>query len=241
VGNAAPDLVGLRGGRLVVVRNSGGTETRTPVRSNVSLAGTTAVLNVGDWDRDGNGDVVLRTSAGGLQLRRGDGRGGFAAPVAIGSGFARVRLLAAVGDVTGDGWPDLMGQPAGIEMRIYPGRGTAALARGYRAYGPITATQQLGVGRWNADGAPDSLFRSGARLTLHAGNGPGGLTTRSTLPLDLAGYDRVVGIGDLAVGGHPDLVLRSGTGHLWAVNASATRLAPRRLLAEPVTGYDLVG
>ena len=37
--------------------------------------------------------------------------------------FGSVGRLAAVGDMTGDGYPDLMGQPRGGVMTIYPGRG----------------------------------------------------------------------------------------------------------------------
>ena len=38
------------------------------------------------------------------------------------SGFGKVRLLAAVGDMTGDGWPDLMGQPRRLLDADLPGR-----------------------------------------------------------------------------------------------------------------------
>ena len=50
------------------------------------------------------------------------------------------------------------------------------------AHSPITAARQVAVGRWDADGAPDSLFRrSGGRLTMYRGNGPGGLTGSKAL------------------------------------------------------------
>ncbi len=78
--------------------------------------------------------------------------------------------------MTGDGYPDLMGQPAGGAIRIYPGNGLNGLKPSYVAYGAIDAGRQVAIGRWDGDGAPDSLFRKGSQLTLFPGNGPGGLT-----------------------------------------------------------------
>ena len=70
--------------------------------------------------------MIFRNSTNGaLYLKRGLGTGKFASAQRVGSGMTGVRLLAAVGDMTGDGWPDLMGQPRGGAMRIYPGKGVA--------------------------------------------------------------------------------------------------------------------
>ena len=81
------------------------------------------MLNAGDWDRDGFGDVITRRPAAACSsCAAATARAASRKPVKIATGFGEVRLLAAVGDMTGDGWPDLMGQPAGGSMRIYPGR-----------------------------------------------------------------------------------------------------------------------
>ena len=112
----------------------------------------------------------------------------------LAAGFNGVALLAAVGDMTGDGWPDLMGQPRGSSMRIYPGRGLSGLKASYVAHSAISAGRQVPVGRWNADGAPDSLFRSGSTLSLYPGNGPGGLVGGQRLSVDVSAYDWIVGV-----------------------------------------------
>ena len=66
-------------------------------------------------------------------------------------------------------------------MRIYPGRGLSGLRASYVAYRSIKAGEQIGIGRWDGDGAPDTLFRRGDDLSLYPGNGPGGLVgSRST-------------------------------------------------------------
>jgi hypothetical protein len=207
------------------------------------FSGSNRVLNVGDWDRDGVGDVVTREAAtGNLLLRRGLGGGRFAPATTLATGFGAVTLLTAVGDTTGDGWPDLMGQPKGLAMRTYPGKGVSGLKPSYVAHSAVTAARQIGLGRWNGDGAPDNAFRSGDSLSWLAGNGPGGLTgSKSSLGVDLAPYDWVLGLGDVN-GGRPDLVVREkATGYLWLLPGTGTGFGARQFLAEGFAGYDLAG
>ena len=132
VGDGTPDVVVRNGDTVAVLANQGGTEVRQPIATGVFLPTANALLNAGDWDRDGHGDIISRTADGVLELRRGDGTGAFSAPLVIGRDFGAVQLLAAVGDMTGDGWPDLMGQPTGGAVRIYPGSGLAGLERQLR-------------------------------------------------------------------------------------------------------------
>ena len=145
--------------------------------------------------------------------------------------------------MTGDGWPDLMGQPAGSSMRIYPGDGLDGLKDSYVAHSAINAARQVPVGRWDADGAPDSLFRSGSGLSLYPGNGPGGLTGAKKLGADVGGYDWVIGVSDLRINGHSDLIVREkATGFLYALQATATKgITSRRILGEGMGIYDLAG
>ncbi len=243
LGGAPSDLVARKGGSVVVFANSNRFDTGRAIPTGVSLSGADRVFNAGDWNRDGHGDIIMRAkSNGSLYLRTGNGRGTFAAPTRVATGFAGVQLLAAVGDMTGDGWPDLMGQPTGGAMRIYPGRGTAGLRPSYVASGRVSASRPIPVGRWNSDGAPDLLFRNGHSLVLYAGNGPGGLTSGRTLSFDLTRYDWVVGISDIALTGHADLVLRErSTGYLYLVPTTATGFGARRFIGEGMGAYDLAG
>jgi hypothetical protein len=243
-GSGVSDVVGVRGGRLQVLTNNGAFNVGRPIDSGLSLPDVNLLLNVGDWDRDGFGDLVVRNRLTGvLWLRRGDGDGHFGKRVKIGAGFGSVQLLAAVGDTTGDGFPDLMGQPQGGGMRIYPGAGLSGLKPSYVAYGPIKAGRQLGVGRWDGDGAPDSLFRVGPAMKLYPGNGPGGLVNAArTLSVDLAPYDWTIGDGLVNGGPRPDVIVREKTtGYLWLLRGTANGFAQRRFLGEGFTGYDLVG
>ncbi|WP_051549119.1 FG-GAP-like repeat-containing protein [Nocardioides sp. URHA0032] len=243
LGDGTPDLVARTGAGLTVFPNSGTTELRAPIATGMDLSNANLVMNAGDWDRDGFADVINRnTKTGALFLRRGDGKGHFAKPVKLADGFSGVGLLGAVGDMTGDGWPDLMGQPAGGAIRIYPGAGLDGLHPSYVAHGRIDAGRQVPVGRWDGDGAPDSLFRQGNRLTLFPGNGPGGLTGGKPLGLDLSPYDWVVGISDIQLTGHADLVVREkATGDLWLLQGTAAGFKTRRYLGGGMGVYDLAG
>ncbi len=241
--NGMPDVVSRRGGDIRTYPNLGTVDLLPPIRTGLTLKGADALFNAGDWNRDGNGDLLYRTEKGVLFLRTGDGAGGFGPREKIASGFGSVRLLAAVGDMTGDGWPDLMGQPAGSSMRIYPGDGLDGLKKSYVAHSAINAARQVPVGRWDADGAPDSLFRSGSGLSLYPGNGPGGLTGAKKLGADVGGYDWVIGVSDLRISGHSDLIVRDkATGFLYALQATAKKgITSRRILGEGMGIYDLAG
>ena len=242
-GASAPDLIARTGDTVVLLRNAGTFETGSPIATGVVVPKAGTILNAGDWDRDGAADMIVRNrNSGKLWLYRGNGQGQFAAPTALATGFKSVKLLAAVGDMTGDGWPDLTGQPAGGSMRIYPGSGVSGLQASYAAFKQIKAGIQVPVGRWDADGAPDSLFRSGKRVSLYPGNGPGGFMGARALRLNVKRYDWMVGVGDMGVNGHSGVVVREKkTGYLWLLPGTTQGFSTRVFLAQGFKGYDLAG
>jgi hypothetical protein len=244
-GSGPDDLVARRpDGRVVVLANRGGTPIEGIVPTMTSLADTDLVLNVGDWNGDGWADLMTRqASTGSMLLRTGDGNDGFAAPVVAATGWGPVRLVAAVGDLTGDGYPDLVGQPAGEAMRIYPGDGVAGFAPSYVAHRAIDATAQAGLGTADQDGSPDSLLQTaGGDLLLYPGNGPGGLTNPKKVASGAKKYDWVLGAGDLDGDGRPDVLVRTrADGRLWMLPGTSTGFGPRRFVADGFSGYDLAG
>ncbi len=242
-GNAAPDALSQVGSSLLLQRNAGTTETGRMIPTGVYLPKAVLMLNAGDWDRDGHADMIVRNQGSKmLWLYRGNGQGRFAPRQPLAKGFATVRLLAAVGDMTGDGYPDLTGQPIGGAMRIYPGNGTEGLKPSYVAYRQISAGAQVPVGRWDADGAPDSIFRSGGKLSFYPGNGPGGFTGAKVLRTRAKLYDWMVGVGDMGINGHSGVVVREkGTGLLWLLTANSKGFSKRVFLAQGFKGYDLAG
>lgn len=122
LGGPGGDLVGVSGQKLMVVTNRDTFELGSPIDTGVSFAGMDLVLNAGDVNRDGLGDVLGRTPAGQLMLFTGNGQGGLAPAGVLGEGWNAVADLKAVGDVTGDGLPDLVGTLDG--PKVWPGNGS---------------------------------------------------------------------------------------------------------------------
>ena len=130
VGNAAPDLIGVKGNSLVVVANKGTIELGSPIDTGVSFADANLVINAGDWDRDGAGDVITRGS---------DGASCSTAATARASWPSRRRSAAGFGEVTGPhrrGRRDRRRLPRPPRHRcpaacwtVYAGTGSAPLRR----------------------------------------------------------------------------------------------------------------
>ncbi len=243
-----PDIVVRRTsdgkGMLIPIKEtSTGFATGKAIPLKVNLAPMSRILNAGDWNRDGETDLITRRKSDGrLSLRLGLGNGSFKPVQFLADGFAGVKLISAVGDMTGDGYPDLMGQPnKGRPMMIYPGRGADGIGTPYVAYSRIKGSKQISVGRWDRDGSPDTLVRQGNALTLYSGNGPGGITSARQLPIDVSPYDWIVGISDVNLKGHPDLVVRAkGTGQLYLIAGHANSLGQPVLLGGGWRGYNMV-
>jgi hypothetical protein len=242
-GSRGIDLVARNGnGVMVVFPNNGARNVEAIVNTGVRLNGTNLILNVGDWNGDGRGDLMTRNPVNGnMLLRPGNGRGGFGSPVLAARRWQKVNLLAAVGDITGDGHPDLMGQPAGKAMRIYPGNGSTGFLPSYVAHAAISSNRHTGLGLWDGDGSPDSLLRrSDGSLVVYRGNGPGGLLGPRKIGSGAKPYDWLQAVGDANGDGRPDVVARqSGTGKLWLLPGTGTGFGARRLIADGFGSFDL--
>ncbi|HSA50575.1 MAG TPA: FG-GAP-like repeat-containing protein, partial [Yinghuangia sp.] len=191
-------------GHLVVFKNRGGRGIEAVVPTGSVLSDSGLVMNVGDWNRDGHNDVMTRSaSTGDLYLRTGNGADGFAAPVLAGTGFGTVADLRAVGDVTGDGVPDLTGTPAGGAATVYPGNGAAGFGAAVAARSagkvPPNLARSVDSGRYdwalpigNVDGKArkDVLVRERSTGFLWLLPGiKGGFDTRRFVAAGFGGYD----------------------------------------------------
>jgi len=244
-GNRYPDLLVRKGSTVSLMPNSGRFDLGKPIATGINLASANLILNVGDWNGDGHGDMVVRRTNGDLYLYLGNGNGTFQAPTLLATGFGSVSGLAAVGDVTGDGVPDLQGRSGNGAIYIWPGRNRPArLGSAFVSHVGI-AGQQLAVGLWTADGAPDSIYRKGNTMTLYPGDGPGGLTAgaQSTLSTTFSGYTWVVGVGPISAGSQvPALVVRNPKGQLYGIWRGANNsLGTPVFLGNGLWNYDLVG
>ena len=246
-GAAYPDLVARRASdkRIFVLRTNGEARFGTPLATNLTAASSTTLMNGGDWDRDGDGDILIRHADGTIRVNRGNGTQTFAPGVVIGSGFDRASLIDVVSDVTGDGRPDIMGRHPNGEIRVWPGRGTSALGASYRMRSGVSgASLHIGMGRWfSDDGAPESIFKVGSTLHVYKTNGPGGLLGASATNIDTTPFDFILGVKDVrGASSGSDLLLRNrATGMFYAYEHAQSGGIVAKTPMGIIRGYDQIG
>jgi hypothetical protein len=231
--DGAPDLVGRRSsGRLEVLRSNGMGGWRPAFKGNTAdFSFADALVRAGDLDGDRHVDMLARRKAdGALLLYRGSGRGAFRSPIVIGSGWNVVRQIVAPGDVTGDGYPDILAVDSQAQLRVYGGNGRGGFLGGSRVMGTGWGNMDrvAAVGDFDRDGNPDLVARSAAtgELRLYRTNGQGGWRSGWRLGTGWGGMDLVLGIGDVDSDGHPDVMgRRSGSLYLYRGTGTGLRSA----------------
>ncbi|WP_141006563.1 N-acetylmuramoyl-L-alanine amidase [Nocardioides humi] len=247
IGSANPDIVvrKAKNGRLVLhdIDKAGGTwKIAATVKTNIWAPWAKQILRVGDWDGDGFNDIMaIRKSDKAPVLFRGAGGGIFQPQVVLPGSFRGVKMLAAVGDIDGDGLPDLMGQPKGDQMRVYPGQGLTGFRASVPATGPVAGKKLIPVGRWNKDGVPDALVRSGSALTLHTGINAGGWLKAKPMKSSAAGYDWMIGLGPMPSGGKVVVVRNKATGAVYALEKVKAKKLGSPVLLKKRKKFDLAG
>jgi SpoIID/LytB domain protein len=173
----------------------------------------THLTTVGDWNGDGYADVMVRTAAGRLYLKRGSRTGQLSAGAPLPGGL-HVRSMAGIGDANGDGRPDLalLNKTGDVWLVLGDGKrgrsGVRKIGSGWQRHDWLRAP-----GDFNRDGRPDLISKLGDRLLLHRGTAQG-LARPVTLATGLAGVVAVTSIGDFTGDGRPDVVARTASGRL---------------------------
>ncbi|MGN0063391.1 MAG: FG-GAP-like repeat-containing protein [Nocardioides sp.] len=201
-GTSAPDIVGLRGNKVVTMVNRGTRELGTPIDTGISVKGMNLLLNVGDLNRDGKGDFLVRGAGGRLRLYAGKGTGKFTDGGIVAEGLKAVTNLRAVGDVTSDGIPDLMGTDAAGATTLWAGtsqgkfaapvavQGRVPVAGGLPSdtsrFDTVLAIQDLRLGSLY-----DHVARDRATGDLYLFNGTTGAAAPARPLGNLKGYDRL--------------------------------------------------
>lgn len=163
-------------------------------------------LAIGDFNNDGNQDVVTANIIDNASIRLGDGLGGFtSAPnVALGSRPTAI----AVGDFNGDGNQDFAAAnffSNSISIRLGDGAGGFTLP----VIPEITFgsyVYKVSVGDFNGDGKDDlAIVRDGNSISIRLGNGDSGFSTPSMPEPIFPGSVSAIAIGDFNNDGIQDL------------------------------------
>jgi len=175
------------------------------VSTGVTTPGAASAAAAGDFDRDGDLDVLVTSRLGsGTQILLGDGLGGFVA-----NGFVAGEAYdVAVGDLDGDGDLDHV-IAAGAGARIALGNGLG----GFGAYGaPIGSgfTISVALGDFDCDGDLDLILGNGntGADRVYRNNGAGVFT--STGQALGTGTTTALAVGDVDGDGDLDFVATSG-------------------------------
>lgn len=187
------------------------------------------ILLPGDVSGDRFPDIVARSkTSGALMLYPGDGRGWVRSGVQIGSGFQDYPTIAAVGDLSGDGNPDLLAVQASTgTLYMYRTDGHGHFLPGNVKFGPGWGGMDalVGVGDVDGDGYPDLLARVHATgaLVLYRGTAAHWLSAGLPLTGDFSRYQLLASPGDLDGDGTVDLLTVDPTsGQLTRFDLTAT-------------------
>ncbi len=201
------------------LRVYGGTGQRDFART-TSVAGTDGadvIQLVGDVNRDGYVDAVMRV---GDSLRALPGRsgGGFAAPVVVGSrGWAVMPKLAAAGDQDYDGIPDLLVTARDGRILRYGFRTDFTLKPAEeleQGWGTVRSFTGVGAANGDANGDVVALLGDGT-LALFRGSGPAPLLDSTVLRTRQTDLRQILGAGDYNGDGGADIVAADAAGRLW--------------------------
>ncbi|WP_069465896.1 FG-GAP repeat domain-containing protein [Actinacidiphila rubida] len=206
-----------------------------------------AITALSPLKANGTGDMVARDRTGVLWYYAGTGT--LARPfdprIRIGAGWNMYNQLTGAGDLTGDGHADLLARDTTGVLWLYKGTGKPSA--------PFAARIRIGAG-WNSynlltqagditgDGHPDLLARdtTGALwLYQGTGNATAPYAARVRIGTGWGTYTHIVGIGDLLVDGHPDIIATDKTGQLWYYAGTGNTATPYKPRAAAGTGWGI--
>ncbi|UKA48983.1 VCBS repeat-containing protein [Arthrobacter sp. FW305-123] len=183
------------------------------------------VFSTGDFDGDGNNDLLGRDRNGTLHIYPGDGSGGWLPPSQIGWGWNIFDTVVGPGDFDGDGNNDVLARDTAGDLYLYPGDGDGGwLAPSHVGTGWDVMNKLVTPGDTDGDGAVDIYARDQAGL-LHQypADGNGGWKAPSIaghgweLMAEISGagvYERIFGFRYSALKPLNDIVAIDETGDL---------------------------
>lgn len=210
------------------------------------------ILAPGDFDGDGNRDLIARNTSGELALYAGDGAGGLAtgSGTEVGWGFDMFDRVVAPGDFDGDRKPDLIGRKPDGTLWLYAGNGKGGWKTGIGTQIQNSRFDMYDLivtpGDFDGDKRADLIMRKpDGTLWLRAGNGTGGWKNSAATEIgrDWGGFTAVFAQGDFNGDRLADVLARTSTGDLLAYygnGAGGWKTAAGVPVGNSWQGFDLL-
>jgi len=245
-GDGIPDLVvGDRSRGIIAVQAGDGTgHMGSPVLAAAVPGALAAIGAAGDVNGDGVPDLALILAGSGvLEISLGDGAGRFGAPIALGAGWGAFDEIAPMGDVSGDGIPDLLVRDS------RSGRARTLLGAAGGPTGAFTEWLALATQWTSPMGAVGWGRREGATLlALDASTGAlvrpvpaaaAATTAPATLSFSAPGVRTAAVVGDVDHNGFADVMTWDEDGRLLLYPSTGAGFLAPILVSDPADDATL--
>ena len=180
------------------------------------LAGATGLINIGDFDGDGNRDFLALGADRGVTLFRSEGVKGLGDAETAPGDWTGTAAVIAAGDFNGDGIVDVFTTNAGGELFLRAGTGFGAFRAPVKAgSGWQNMSQVFGGVDMNGDGRSDLVARDRAGdLYLYPGDGRGGWGSKVKMGHGWSAMTSIFSPGDFDGDRRTDLLAHAADGRL---------------------------
>jgi hypothetical protein len=241
--NSEADLVEISSsGDLHVRRSNGAGEYGAPVLVSGGWDhATIKSFHVTDWNADGVLDVMVQRTDGKLFVHHGNGRGGFDAPVLVGSsGWGTMKL--AVGNWMGqsDPYPSIIAITTTGQLRHYKVNSKGGI-NAYIGIGSGWTSYDIAMTDFTHTGVQGLLARYMGKLYFYPSDGNGQVLLADRMEVSSSGWDQMNAIttvkGHYASSIRSGLVYRNASGVIRYISSTGTAYAGVRSVAS--TSYSV--